>query len=51
MATAIGKVDKKALEKGKIKPSPKGSVSKKIGAKAKADRTVKTLKANREKRK
>lgn len=48
---SIGKVDKKALAKGKIKPVEKGSVSAKIGRKAKADRTVKGLKANREKRK
>lgn len=51
MPTAIGKVDKKALAKGKIKPVEKGSVSAKIGRKVKADRTVKGLKANREKRK
>lgn len=51
ISKSIGKVDKKALAKGKIKPVEKGSVSAKIGRKAKADRTVKGLKANREKRK
>lgn len=48
---SIGKVSKKALAQNKIKPVQKSSVSQKIGAKAKADRTEKGLRANREKRK
>ena len=45
--TAIGKATIKA---GKVKPVDTASVSRKIGRKAKADRTEKRLKANRESR-
>ncbi len=47
MATkSVGKVSKKELEKGKIKPVVKQSVPRKIAAKKKADRTVTRLQAN-----
>lgn len=47
MATkTVGNVSKKALEKGKVKPVVKQSVSRKIAGKKKADRTVKALRAN-----
>lgn len=48
MATAIGKVEKKALEKGKIKPVDKTPKPLRKGKKAKAERIEKALKANRE---
>jgi hypothetical protein len=51
MATAIGKVDKKALEKGKVKPVDKRTREQKINADRKAGNTAKGLKQNREKRK
>ena len=51
MAARVGKVEAKALAKGKIKPVRKGSVSARLGGKAKADRTEKGLRKNREARK
>lgn len=48
MATAIGKVEKKALDKGKIKLVRKGSVSQKLAGTKKKDRAVAGLAANRE---
>lgn len=43
----IGRVDKAALAKGKVKPVAPFATARKIAAKAKADRTEKKLRANR----
>ncbi len=44
---SIGRVDKAALAKGKVKSVASMPVNRKIGAKAKADRVEKGLRANR----
>jgi len=46
MATRIGKVDQKALAKGKIKPVDTAPVNVKRGRKPKADRQEAGLRAN-----